>query len=96
MQLITKKCIKLLSDNKTYKVLTKDPTLKYKKLFAVVLKELLDNNHIDFALHRKLYPTTETPPKFYGLPKVHKPDMPLRPIVSSLESISYNVDRPCG
>ncbi|XP_072039555.1 uncharacterized protein [Amphiura filiformis] len=40
--------------------------------------------------YRKLYPTTESPPKFYGLPKVHKKDIPLRPIVSSVGSITYN------
>ncbi|XP_072043064.1 uncharacterized protein [Amphiura filiformis] len=29
-------------------------------------------------------------PKFYGLPKVHKPACPLRPIVASRGSITYN------
>ena len=31
------------------------------------------------------------PPKFYGLPKIHKPDTPLRPIVSSCGSVTYGV-----
>ena len=31
------------------------------------------------------------PPKFYGLPKIHKPDNPLRPIVSSCGSVTYGV-----
>ena len=31
------------------------------------------------------------PPKFYGLPKIHKRGIPLRPIVSSRRSISYEV-----
>ena len=44
---------------------------------------------IDWKLSKELYPTTETPPRFYGLPKVHKADMPLRPIVSSIGSIMY-------
>ena len=30
-------------------------------------------------------------PQFYGLPKVHKPDTPLRPIVSSCGSVTYGV-----
>ena len=29
-------------------------------------------------------------PKFYGLPKVHKPGIPLRPIVSSTGTTTYN------
>ena len=31
------------------------------------------------------------PPKFYGLPKIHKPDTPLRPIVSSCGSVTYGM-----
>ena len=31
------------------------------------------------------------PTKFYGLPKIHKPDTPLRPIVSSCGSVTYGV-----
>ena len=37
----------------------------------------------------RIYPTSETVPKFYGLPKVHKNNVPLRPIVSSIGSITY-------
>ena len=38
-----------------------------------------------------MYPTGCVPPKFYGLPKIHKPDTPLRPVVSSCESVTYGV-----
>ena len=31
------------------------------------------------------------PPKFYGPPKINKPDTPLRPIVSSCGSVTYGV-----
>ena len=31
------------------------------------------------------------PPKFYGLPKIHKPGIPLRPIVSSCGYVTYGV-----
>ena len=41
--------------------------------------------------YRKMYSTGAVPPKFYGLPKVRKGDIPLRPIVSSRGSISYEV-----
>ena len=41
---------------------------------------------------RQLNPATEEPPKFYGLPKVHKPNMPLRPIVSSVGSITHSIE----
>ena len=38
-----------------------------------------------------MYPTGCVPPKLYGLPKIHKADTPLRPIVSSCGSVTYGV-----
>ena len=38
-----------------------------------------------------MYPTGCVPPKFYGLPQIHKLDTPLRPIVSSCGSVTYGV-----
>ena len=38
-----------------------------------------------------MYPTGCVPPKFYGLPKIHKPNSPLRPIVSSCGSVTYGM-----
>jgi len=38
-----------------------------------------------------LKPTASNIPKFYGLPKIHKSDVPLRPIVSSIGSPTYKL-----
>ena len=39
-----------------------------------------------------LPPTEPSIPAFYGLPKIHKPEpVPLRPIVSCISSVTYNV-----
>ena len=38
-----------------------------------------------------MYQTGCILPKFYGLPKIHKLDTPLRPIVSSCGSVTYGV-----
>ena len=38
-----------------------------------------------------MYPTGCVPSIFYGLPKIHKPDMPLRPILSRCGSVTYGV-----
>ena len=38
-----------------------------------------------------MYPTGCASPKFFGLPKIHKPDTPLRPIVSSCGSVTYGL-----
>nr|XP_054774799.1 uncharacterized protein LOC129282974 [Lytechinus pictus] len=85
------KCESLLNDTNTYKKLgSKDPTSKYKKELVSALQEIERDGGINRDEYRRLYPTTDTPPKFYGLPKIHKPNIPLRPIVSSIGSITYN------
>ncbi|XP_077986089.1 uncharacterized protein LOC144440576 [Glandiceps talaboti] len=85
------KCQDLLSDSGTYLKLGKrDPTTKYKKELVSVLQQLEEEGGLNRVQYRQLYPTSETPPKFYGLPKVHKLNIPLRPIVSSVGSITYN------
>ena len=40
-----------------------------------------------------MYLTGCVPPKFHGLPKIHKPDTPLRPILSSCGSVTYGVGK---
>ena len=40
--------------------------------------------------YRRLYLTGAVSPKFCGLPKVHKPGIPLRPIVSSTGTVTYS------
>ena len=46
---------------------------------------------MDEGTYRVMYPTGCVPPKFYGLPKIHKTGNPLRPIVSSRGSVTYEV-----
>ena len=41
------------------------------------------------ALYYKSYPTSEAVPTVYGLPKIHKNSIPVRPIVSSIGSITH-------
>ena len=45
----------------------------------------MDNN-----TYRRLYLTGAVPPTYYGLPKVHKPGMPLRPIICSKGSVTHS------
>ncbi|KAI8506571.1 hypothetical protein Bbelb_159980 [Branchiostoma belcheri] len=40
------------------------------------------------------HPTGQQPPAaFYGLPKIHKTSIPLRPIISSIGSVTYELSR---
>ena len=47
--------------------------------------------YISEQTFRSLYITDCNLPRAYGLPKIHKPDNPLRIIISSLDSPTYNM-----
>ena len=81
----------LLEDQGTYKALKTDPTGRLKSKMINLLKKIKSEGGIDDILYKKLYHTGAVTPKFYGLPKIHKDGVPLRPILSSRGSISYEV-----
>ena len=67
----------------------RNPTSGYKDKLVEILTLIQTEGQIDQKEYFSVYPTTENPPKFYGLPKIHKEGRPLRPIVSSCGSITY-------
>ena len=74
----------------TYKILPSDPTTKHKNKLIPLLKSIKAGGRIKKNTYKRLYPTGACSPKYYGLPKVHKLGIPLRPIVSSIGSVSYD------
>ena len=54
---------------------------------------LRDNGTIDQSLYFKLKPTDSQAPRFYGLPKIHKASIPVRPIVSYSGSPLFNLSK---
>ena len=85
----TNKAQTLLQDTITYKVLPKDPTSQLKNKLISLLKDIKQTGGLSTHKYKQLYPTSAFPPKFYGLPKIHKTGTPLRPIVSSRGFITY-------
>ena len=79
----------LLNQN-TYRSIPRDPTNFIKINSLVFSKGLKNQTGLDSNTYKSMYPTGCVP-KFYGLPKIHKPDTPLRPIVSSCGSVTYGV-----
>ena len=73
----------------TYKAISTDPTTKYKNKLIALLKTIKAEGGINDTIYRRLYHTGAGSPKFYGLPKVHKEGMHLRPIISSRGSVTY-------
>ena len=64
---------------------------KLKNKLINLLKKIKAEGGITDQLYKKMYPVGAVSSKFYGLPKIHKRDIPLRPIVSSRGSINYEV-----
>ena len=81
----------MLADNNTYQLLKKDPTSSVKIKLVSLLHNLKKEGLLDGRTYKFLYPTAERPPMFYGLPKINKSNCPLRPIVYSIGSVTYNL-----
>jgi len=84
----TQKMTSLLQDP-SYRILTKDPTESTERKTTNLIKKstLLEE------LCRKLSPTGSRPPRLYGLPKIHKEGVPLRPIVSNIGAPTYQLSK---
>ena len=80
------KWISFSCDKHTYQKLDKDPTPVYKCEFIGMIRKWQNEDSIPSAIKNKIYPTTEEVPKIYCTPKIYKADVPLRLIVSSIES----------
>ena len=76
-----------LLDPDTYKKLKHDPTN------AILRKtnRLVNISTIDAETKQNLRKSESLPPRLYGLPKIHKENVPLRPIVSAIGSPTYNI-----
>ncbi|XP_072048537.1 uncharacterized protein [Amphiura filiformis] len=83
----------MLSDEKTYEVLTKDPIAKYKRELVSILTRFKTENKITRAQYDYLYPTAENVPRIYATPKIHKEGNKVRPIVDYTGSIAYQNSR---
>ena len=79
-----------LLNTSTYKKIAEDPTSKQKTRLISILKNIKAEGGLKEENYRKMYPTGAVSPKYYGLPKIHKPGIPLRPIISSTGTVTYN------
>ena len=61
--------LRMLSDEKTYEQLKKDPTASYKRKLVAILTRLKDEGKLSDELYSRLYPTSEKIPQLYCLPK---------------------------
>ena len=76
-----------------YRPIPRDPTNKVKAQLITKLRKIKKEDNLDEDTYKAMCPTGCVPPKFYGLPKIHKTGNPLRPIVSIRGSVMYGVTK---
>lgn len=76
-----------------YQKVKHNPTSGYEKKVKLLLKKLLSSNAIDKNVHDYLNPNHTHPPILYGLPKTHKKDMPMRPVVDYRRTPCYKISK---
>ena len=91
------KCLAILNTEQ-FLQLQKDPTSSLERIFQCTLRKIKQKLPTD--VYAKLYPTESSPGKCYGTAKVHKlaingtvEELPLRPIVSNLNTATYQLAR---
>ena len=79
-----------------YEIVTANPTPKLEAKTKMLIKTTLANKVPD-KIVKSVLPTGSRTAELYGLPKTHKPDAPLRPIVSAcgdpLDKLTWLLER---
>lgn len=86
----------LVGDTTTYCIAKLDPTSSIQAKNNRLAFKLHDGKYIDLVQRKKLTTYKALPPKIYGLPKIHKDDIPLRPIVSCIGTATYQMSKFCA
>lgn len=84
----------ILQDKTKFQRLNDDPvklTLQRENQVKKFLAKLKKSESITQATYDKLCPTGSRIGILYGLPKIHKDNIPLRPILSCINNYSYKI-----
>ena len=76
-----------------HSTIDRDPTNKLNAKLITLLRKIKRETGLEDNIYKYMYPMGCTSPKFYGLPKIHQTNTPLRPIVSTRGSVSYGVTK---
>jgi hypothetical protein len=82
-----KQKIASLLDDSAYKKLRKDPTDSIERTTIQLLKK----SSLPDDLRKQIQPAGSRAPRLYGLLKIHKEGVPLRPIVSNIGAPTYQL-----
>ena len=89
-----KKMDEILNDSTKFAPLLDDPiktTMTRENKLRCFLKDLMKTGSVTLGQFNSLSTSGSRPGILNGLPKVHKPNIPLRPILSAIGTHSYNL-----
>jgi hypothetical protein len=84
-----KQKITSILEDPSYRRLTRDPSDLTEQKTALLLKK----STLTEDICKQLHPSGSRPPRLYGLPKIHKEGVPLRPIVSNICAPTYQLSK---
>ena len=79
-----------MDDETKYCLVKRDSTTRTENKFTDAMKRLRSQGYISDRMYDCLAPRYTNPPQLYGLAKIHKDGVPMRPIVSATGSPCYN------
>ena len=82
-----------LNDITTYEKLESDPTDRHIEIIKITLQNFKTQGIIEPRIADRLIPEKVRTPRFYMLPKIHKPNNPGRPVISSVSSHTSEISR---
>ena len=80
---------KILSNETIFKQIDHDKIFKKLKQFQEFLYRLKKNKYLDEEAYQFVRPTVVATLTLYGLPKLHKENIPMRLILASWDSFNY-------
>ena len=82
-----------LLQDRAYRKVQRNPTSRVEAKISTALKECEHKGHITSKKRLTLAHQFSSPPQVYGLPKIHKEGIPLRPIAAAIGSSTHQLAR---
>lgn len=86
-----RKVSEILNVSGKFKKLRSDPTYDREKYIYGHLSYIWRDRHLDPEVLKRVLPCGSRAGVMYGLPKIHKSGVPIRPIISAVNTYNYNL-----
>jgi hypothetical protein len=83
----------ILDDKSAFTLINHDPTLANENELTRFLLVLKKDGFISEQEYKLASPNGSRPARIYGVPKLHKKDFPLRPVMSATKTVAYGLGK---